>query len=68
MRLDRAQSLKIGQIVGCPADRGDVRYTGKVTHIGTEINKSFSGVEFVWVTVEHPNGKSRHVWPSNRLG
>lgn len=59
--------MKLGQIVKCPADRGDKPYKGKITHVGSSVNKTFNGVQYVWVTVEHPN-KSKHVWPSNRLG
>lgn len=68
MKIEQARQLKVGQIVHCPADRGDSAYTGKVTHIGSTTEKNINGAEYIWVTVEHQSGLSRHVWPSNRLG
>lgn len=56
----------VGKIVKCPPDRGDARYSGKITQVGTEVHKNIRGVEYVWVTVKGPYHSS--VWPSNRLG
>jgi len=67
MKIEQAKALKVGQIVRCPTDRGDITYTGKVEHIEETVHKNIYGVEYVWVTVAHPSGKSRHVWPSHRL-
>lgn len=59
---------KIGDMVNCPADRGDAAYRGKVTHVSGAMQKSHQGVLYAWVSVEHPSRTSRHVRPSNRLG
>lgn len=66
MDIAKAKQLKIGQIVHCPSDRGGAGYTGKVSFVGAEVNKTVDGVEYVWVTVKSKGHAS--VWPSNRLG
>lgn len=66
MNIQDAKTLSIGQSVSCPADRGDEAYRGIVTHVSEDVNKSFNGQNYVWVTVR-ANGRSA-VWPSNRLG
>jgi hypothetical protein len=64
-------SLKVGQIVRCPADRGDLPYEGKVTWIGDSVCYNHLGVPYVWVGVgrwlSSAKGGST-TWPSNRLG
>jgi len=67
MILTKAKSLKIGDTVYCPADRGESGYHGKIIHIGEQVSKNIDGVEFVWITVRK-DSKTNHVWPSNRLG
>lgn len=67
MNIDKAITLKPGDTVRCPADRGEAGYTGKVTHVAGNKCTSFNGTPYVWVTVRHPSGLSNHVWPSNRL-
>jgi hypothetical protein len=70
MRIEHAKGLKVGDRVRCPPDRGDPAYIGKVTHLSADHGGTVYGTDqiYLWVTVEHPAGKSRHVWPSNRLG
>lgn len=65
MQLEKAQALKIGAIVRCPADRGEPAYRGKVESVGAHVTEK--PVPFVWVSVRTPNGHAV-VWPSNRLG
>jgi hypothetical protein len=65
MHIDKALRLKVGDIVHCPADRGDPAFTGRVTHVSPVIHEA-SLTEFIWVEVQGPHHKS--VWPSNRLG
>jgi hypothetical protein len=69
MKIEKALTLKVGDTVYCPADRGDPPFSGKVTHNcnGTKtISKNLDGVEYIWVEVQGPGKKS--MWPSNRLG
>lgn len=66
MTIEQAKELKIGDRVTYPPDRGDKAGTGKVKHIGTNVQTNIHGDQYVWVTV-HKNGKSCGVWPSNRL-
>ncbi len=68
MTIEQANNLKVGQLVYCPEDRGEAGYSGKVTHISDTQNKNIRGTDYVWVTVRRLDGKSAHVWPSNRLG
>ena len=65
MNIDKALSLKHGDTVFCPADRGDPAKTGTVKSVSHNVNKNIRGVEYVWVTVQHVGHGS--VWPSNRL-
>jgi hypothetical protein len=62
MNIDRARQLKVGDIVHFPADRGDHAGYGRVSYVNVdaEINKSFYGDYYIWVTVER-NGKSAGV-------
>ena len=66
MELARAQRLKVKQTIHCPADRGYPAGYGEVRGVGTQVSKTMTGKEYVWVTVK----RSLHseVWPSNRLG
>lgn len=66
MNIDRARTLKQGDLVYYPEDRGSPAGSGKVTSVGTMTCKSLKGQEFIWVEVQHFGKKS--VWPSNRLG
>ena len=58
----------VGEQVTCPPDRGHAGYTGKVFFISKNIERNIHGVPYVWVTVTHPGGQRRAVWPSHRLG
>lgn len=60
---DTARRFLVGQIVRCPADRGDAGYQGTVVSVGEPL----PGKSYRWVEVQHPRG-TKHVWPSNRLG
>ncbi|MBC7198096.1 MAG: hypothetical protein H5U32_02490 [Pseudomonas balearica] len=60
---DTARRFLVGQIVRCPADRGDAGYQGTVTSVGEPL----PGKSYRWIEVRHPRG-TKHVWPSNRLG
>ena len=64
MLIAQALQLKKGQKVRCPEDRGTPAHTGEVISVGTEVNKTPNGVEYVWVEVKVG---SIAVWPSNRL-
>lgn len=69
MNIDKAMQLKVGDVVHCPADRGDPAYKGKVTHncnSSKTVAKTLDGSEYVWVEVQGPYHKT--MWPSNRLG
>lgn len=66
MHIEKAKLLKIGDVVRCPADRGEPKFVGSVTHVGNEVYKDLPGVEYIWVTVR--GAKHESVWPSNRLG
>lgn len=67
MTLEKAQDLAVGAMVRCPEDRGDKAYSGRVAHIGTHVKNTMHGTDYIWVTVQHPDGH-KSVWPSNRLG
>lgn len=68
MSIDQALKLKIGDVVYCPADRGDSAYRGKVhvTPINPTICTNIYNVKYIWLNVYH--GGVVTVWPSNRLG
>lgn len=66
MNIEKAKQLKIGQIVYCPADRGDAAYAGRVEFIDAGENKTSTGEKYIWVHVRGPHHAT--VWPSNRLG
>ena len=65
MDINKAQSLKIGQTVHFPSDRGDPAGSGCVKHVSETVNKNIHGTEYIWVTVD--TGGHASVWPSNRL-
>lgn len=66
MTLERAIRLEVGNIVWCPADRGEDGYSGTVTSVGGSIANA--GVtQYIWIEVQTPRGH-KSVWPSNRLG
>lgn len=67
MNLARAKTLKHGSLVHCPADNGEPGYSGIVRHVSGEATHALLKEPFLWVSVEK-DGKTRHVWPSNRLG
>ena len=67
MDINQAKQLTVGQVVYCPADRGELPYSGRVVHIGTEVCTHMGGKPFVWITVR-VNARQNAVWPSNRLG
>lgn len=60
--------MKIGDVVQCPADRGDKPYSARVTFISETVNYNSHGAAYRWVTVHKLTGKSGAVWPSHRLG
>lgn len=66
--MKNIKDLKVGDVVHCPADRGDDPYTAKVLNIGELVYNSVTGSNYVWVTVDRGISGTRHVWPSNRLG
>lgn len=57
---------EVGQMVLCPADRGDPAQYGKITWVGEVVRFNTHGVKYVWVEVECPDHRS--IWPSHRLG
>lgn len=66
MRIEKALELKVGNMVSCPADRGDPAFRGPVTHISPVPCKNHVGEDCIWVEVQRP-GRHKSVWPSNRL-
>lgn len=70
MNVAQALSLKVGQQVRVPADRGEPAYIGKVAAPTLNyVHKSHQGIEYVHVTVERNRGRGTSSgWPSNRLG
>ena len=68
MNIVKAKALKPGALVRCPADRGDLPYTGKVTFVGTNESTGSDGKPYVWINVRNPLNGRESVWPSNRLG
>lgn len=67
MNITQALALVYGALVHCPPDRGEAPYAGTVRHVGQQVCKNIHGTEYVWVTVRRLDGRSAHVWPSNRL-
>lgn len=67
MNIEKARTIKPGDTVRCPADRGEPGYTGKVEHVSPNEGTNIHGVPYIWVTVRRPGGHAS-VWPSNRLG
>lgn len=65
--MESHNSFKVGQIVKCPPDRGEVGYSGEIVRINEEVNFNYKGIPYRWIIVKKDN-KTRHVWPSNRLG
>jgi hypothetical protein len=61
MNIEQAKSLKIGDKVRCPSDRGDSSYTGTVEQVGTD-----EGKDYIWITVRAPSGRAS-IWPTSRL-
>lgn len=70
MNILKAQALKVGNYVNCPADRGEMGYRGRVEHVGVEVTQRLGMDEpYIWVTVRRPGvGAHASVWPSNRIG
>lgn len=66
MDLQKAQALKVGNVVHCPTDRGEPAFYGKVEWVGGSVAKNIYGAEYIWVNVRGPHHTS--CWPSNRLG
>ena len=67
MKTKEAIALPLGQMVLCPPDRGSAAYEGRVTHVSPLVHKNIHNVDYLWVTVETLDRKSRHVWPSHRI-
>ena len=67
MDIQKAQNLKIGQRVRCPADRGEPAHNGTVEYVGQQTATTHAGTLYVWVTVRRSDAHAS-VWPSNRLG
>jgi hypothetical protein len=68
MDIERALRLKKGDIVHCPADRGEPAYIGKVVDNFTckDVHTNMYGTKYIWVLVQGLLHKT--TWPSNRLG
>jgi hypothetical protein len=58
--------MKIGQLVECPADRGDKPYRARIEAISPQA--THMGRVFRWITVRRLDGRPGGVWPSRRLG
>ena len=67
MNINKARTLKVGQLVYFPADRGSQGGFGYVRHVGETEQKNIYGTPYLWVTVRASGSKSAGVWPSNRL-
>jgi hypothetical protein len=67
MDIAKAKTLKLGQTVHFPADRGNPAGSGQVVFIGRDAVKNLQGQEYVWVALWN-KGAPAGVWPSNRLG
>jgi len=67
MDITKAKALKVGDIVHCPADRGELAHSGRVEHVGETECTHMCGKPFIWITVR-PRNSHASVWPSNRLG
>lgn len=64
------KTFKIGQIVQCPADRGDKPYKAKVFAIDPTISKNINGIKYQLITVKKVFDfyhQTKHVWPSHKL-
>jgi len=60
---------EVGDIVQCPADRGEAPYTGRIEHVDTMRHENMHGVRFYWVLVRRTSEpRTAHSWPSHRLG
>lgn len=68
MDIEKALKLKRGDIVYCPADRGNPNFCGTVASDITDktISKNIKGYKYIWIEVLTPFGH-KSVWPSNRL-
>ena len=67
MNIVKALELKPGDKVEFPPDRGSRGGQGIVQHVGSNIYRNIYGVNYVWVTLADTEGKSKGVWPSNRI-
>lgn len=65
--MAKLKRFKAGDIVHCPADRGDKAYMGKVTHVSGTIHTHATSGEYTWVEVMDLMSGRKSVWPSNRL-
>ena len=65
MNIETALTLKVGDVVTYPPDRGAPGGVGKVTGITRRIAENLNKDKFLWVEVR-TFGKST-IWPSNRL-
>jgi len=71
MDIKKAKSLKPGDSVYCPADRGEGAYKGTVIQdcVDCPTYRTPGGVEYIWIQVKGSGylGTRKAVWPSNRL-
>lgn len=60
---------KVGDVVRCPADRGDAPFWATISHVGPGVCTHMNGPRFLWCTVKRNSGaQGGGVWPSHRLG
>lgn len=63
----KLKRFKEGDIVRCPADRGDKAYLGKVVGVSGIVQENYQHTPYTWVEVMHLMSGRKSVWPSNRL-
>lgn len=64
---EKLKRFKEGDIVACPADRGDPSYMGKVVGMSGTVQENHQHTPYTWVEVMHLMTGRKAVWPSNRL-
>jgi len=64
MEIEKALTLKVGDFVWYPKDRGEPGGMSEITSVSENptIYKNIYGIEYIWV-----NLKIGGVWPTNRL-
>lgn len=64
---DKLKRFKVGDIVRCPADRGDTTFLGKVVFAGSAVHHNLNNTPYTWVEVKNIMTGRKAIWPSNRL-